>query len=82
MLPNSEGVWRWKRNDDGREFDLPVYNRGTEFGVSQHLNILWLKTWMDLKDFIHGKWIAHVSHNPENRVTQQIQGWIHPEDWD
>lgn len=82
MSPTSEGVWRWKRKDDGREFDLPVYNKGEDEGVSVALRILWLKTFMDLEEFAHGEWVAKVSHNPDGHITQQIRGWIHPEDWD
>ena len=81
MIPTSEGVWRWKRKDDEREFDLPVYNRGADFGISFHLRILWLGQQMDIDDFSYGTWVAKVSHNPESMVTKQIPGWIHPDDW-
>lgn len=81
MLPTSEGVWRWKRKDDGREFDLPVYNCGEEHGCSLYPRIKWLGAFMDIDDFIHGTWVAHVSHNPDSHITKQIRGWIHPDDW-
>ncbi len=81
MLPTSEGVWRWKRKDDGREFDLPVHNVGQDFGISLYLRILWIDAHMDIDDFINGEWLAKVSHDPNSRITKQIRGWIHPDDW-
>ena len=81
MNPTSEGVWRWKRKDDGREFDLPLYNVGEAHGVSLLLRILWMGSHMDLEDYSHGEWLSKVSHNPNSRITQQIRGWVHPDDF-
>jgi hypothetical protein len=81
VIPTSEGVWRWKRKDDGREFDLPVYDLGPAHGVSLYPQILWMGTHMDIDAFLHGTWVAKVSHNPDSRITKQIRGWIHPEDY-
>jgi len=80
VIPTSQGVWRWKRMDDGREFDLPIYNLGEAHGVSLYLRILWLGSHMDIDDFYGGEWVAHVSHNPNGHITRQIRGWIHPDD--
>jgi hypothetical protein len=79
VLPTSEGVWRWKRNDDGREFDLPVYNVGRPMG-EWYLKVLFLKVYHDLDVFLDGRWIAKVSHDPDSYVTKQIAGWVHPDD--
>lgn len=79
MLPTSEGVWRWKRKDDGREFDLPVYNVGEPLGEF-YLKILFLKVYYDIDDFLGGNWVAKVNHNPNGYITKQIPGWVHPED--
>lgn len=76
MTPTSEGVWRWRRKDDKREFDLPVYNIG-EWG----LKISFLGVFYDIKDFARGEWIAKTSHNPDSNITKQIRGWIHPDDF-
>lgn len=82
MIPTSEGIWRWKRTDDGREFDLPVYNLGESRGVSLYLCIKWMGKYMEIDDFNAGEWIAKVSHNTGSHITKQIRGWIHPGDCD
>lgn len=80
MLPTSEGVWRWKRKDDGREFDLPVYH--TRFdNEDAYLRIRFLNVHYDIDDFLHGTWLAKTSHNPDSHITKQIAGWIHPDDY-
>ena len=78
MIPKSIGVWRWKRKDDGREFDLPVYNviPGEVF-----LRVYFLGAYYDVEDFDKsGEWIAKVNHNPDGAITNQIGGWVHPDD--
>lgn len=80
MLPTSEGVWRWKRKDDGREFDLPVYNVGADCGEF-HLKIRYLGSNYDIDDFLAGEWLAKTSHNPDGYITRQIKGWVHPDDF-
>jgi hypothetical protein len=80
MEPKSEGVWRWKRKDDSREFDLPVYNVGLP--VAEFLlRIYFLGSYYDVEDFRRGgEWIAKVSHDPSGYITEQIAGWVHPDD--
>jgi hypothetical protein len=80
MIPRSEGVWQWKRKDDGREFDLPVHNVGAYEGEFL-LRIYFLGSYYDVEDFAGGTWVAKVSHNPHSMITRQIRGWIHPDDW-
>ena len=77
MLPTSEGIWRWKRKDDGREFDLPVYNVGDG---DLYFRIKFLNRWHDIDDLLKGAWVAKVNHNPDGYITKQIRGWVHPED--
>ena len=80
MIPKSEGVWRWKRTDDGREFDLPVYNVGAPT-CELYLRVYFLGGYYDIEDFQKGgEWIAKVSHNPDSAITKQLPGWIHPAD--
>lgn len=76
MIPKSEGIWRWKRKDDGREFDLPVYNV-----VNDCLRVYFLGGYYDVEDFQKGgEWIAKVNHNPDGSITKQLPGWVHPKD--
>ena len=78
MIPRSIGVWRWKRTDDGRAFDLPVYN---VIPGEQFLRVYFLGSYYDVEDFQKGgEWIAKVSHNPDGPITRQLPGWVHPED--
>ncbi len=80
MIPNSEGVWCWKRRDDGREFDLPVYNVGAPLG-ELWLRVYYLGAYYNVEDFIKGgSWIAKVNHNPDGPITKQHAGWVHPLD--
>jgi hypothetical protein len=82
MIPKSIGVWRWKRKDDGREFDLPVYDVYISTGLDQYLRVYFLGAYYDIEDFEKGgEWIAKVSHDPNSRITKQIRGWVHPDDW-
>ena len=81
MIPRSEGVWHWRRKDDGREFDLPIHNVGAPDGEFL-LRIYFLGAYYDIEDFgPGGEWLAKVSHNPNSYITKQIPGWIHPDDW-
>jgi hypothetical protein len=80
MIPRHEGVWRWKRNDDEREFDLPVYNVSAPLG-EMYLRIFFLGAYYDIKEMTGGEWIAKVSHNPDGHITTQHRGWIHPLDF-
>lgn len=81
VLPTSEGIWRWRRKDDGREFDLPVYNVAREI-KELYFRVYFLGGYYDIEDFTtSGQWIAKVSHNPDGFITKQISGWIHPEDF-
>ena len=76
MIPNSEGVWRWIRKDDGREFDLPVYEV-----VRGCMRVYYLGSYYDVEDFEKGgKWIAKVNHNPDGPITKQLPYWVHPDD--
>jgi hypothetical protein len=78
MIPEHEGVWRWKRKDDGREFDLPVYNVIPE---DNYLRVYFLGAYYDVANFNKsGEWIAKVSHNPNGHITRQLRGWVHPDD--
>jgi hypothetical protein len=77
MKATSEGVWRWRRRSDGREFDLPVYNV-----VGSCFSVYFLGSYYDVdREMKGGKWIAKVNHNPGGPITKQIRGWIHPEDF-
>jgi hypothetical protein len=77
MIPRSDGVWRWKRKDDDREFDLPVFNV-----VNECFSVYFLGSYYDVdREMTGGEWIAKVSHNPYSVITKQIRGWIHPDDW-
>ncbi|MGH7250178.1 MAG: hypothetical protein ACREGC_04325, partial [Minisyncoccia bacterium] len=76
--PTSEGIWKWKRKDDSREFDLPVYNVGD---AELYFRIYFLGAYYDIDDFFNGEWIAKVSHNPDGSITRQIKGWVHPDDF-
>lgn len=78
MIPTSEGIWRWKRKDDGREFDLPIYNVGDG---ELYFRIYFLGAYYDIDNFLSGSWIAKVSHNPNGSITRQIRGWVHPDDF-
>jgi len=81
MIPNSEGVWRWKRKDDGREFDLPVYNVGAPLG-ELYFRVYFLGSYYDVdREMTGGEWIAKVSHNPDGSITKQVHGWVHPKDF-
>lgn len=80
MTPTSEGVWRWKRKDDSREFDLPVYD---VLHGGKLLRVYYLGAYYDVEDFNKGgEWIAKVNHDPNGPITKQIRGWIHPEDFE
>jgi len=81
MKVTSEGVWRWKRATDGREFDLPVFN------VAAPLNEVWFRVFFlggyyDVEGEMEGgEFIEKVSDNPHEPITEQHPYWVHPLDF-
>lgn len=79
MIPQSEGVWRWKRKDDGREFDLPIFDVGA--GAQLSLRVYFLGGYYDIDEMTGGEFTVLVDRNPNGRITKQIRGWVHPLDF-
>lgn len=81
MIPTSEGVWRWRRKDDGREWELPIYNVGAPL-QELWLRVYFLGSYYDIEELTTGgEFIAKVDHDPDGYITPQHRGWIHPLDF-
>jgi len=81
MTPTSEGVWLWRRKDDGREFFLPIYNVGAP--LNEHwLRVSFRGSYYEVKELMAGgDFLAKTSHNPDSSITRQHKGWVHPLDY-
>lgn len=91
MKVTGEGIWRWKRTSDGREFDLPVVNVAASLGGSEPatedignvwLRVFYLGGYYDVDgEMDGGEFIAKVSDNPHGDITEQHPYWVHPLDF-
>lgn len=81
MKVTGQGVWRWKRAVDGREFDLPVFNVGAQLN-DVWLRVFYLGGYYDVEGEMEGgEFIAKVSDNPNDPITEQHPHWVHPLDF-
>lgn len=76
MVPNTNGVWKWRRND-GKTWDLPVFNVGV--AGTKWFRTYFLGGYYDVEDLSkNGHWMYRINANPYGPVTEQISGWVHP----
>jgi hypothetical protein len=81
MLPNTKGVWRWRRTEDGREWDLPVFNVLEGCDENPYLRVYFLGSYYDADEMIkNGEWLCKVHNDPNGPITEQINPWVHPLD--